>query len=1341
MNSNFYLSRKLTDTNRTYTEAELLDASKYIVVLAEPGAGKTELMGSLAHQLGVAVLTANVFRYLELDTQSSPLVLDAFDELAKIDKSGIHCLLANARKAKPTHVIISSRSSEWDSAATNTYKDYIGRLPLVVKLCEFDEAEQRAIFEHHVHGENFSAFQTEVARFDLAPLLPNPQFLKLFANAYVESDRHFKDKKSIFSQAIERLAKETNINVARPNPMLSVEKKVAFSSEVFTKLLLSGVEGVNTCEAIPDRMYPLLESLFSGNVESRGILATQLFKPGDGTDLHRPIHKIVTEYCAADYLTKRVMDPGDHLNLSKCLPIIAPNSTVRDELRGLLGWMAALGNKPIEEAAIKLDPYAVLANGDPSQLEHSSKRLLIARLIETEANDPYFRRGDFWRRFSVAGFFTKEVVNEIKPLLAKGNDGHLRDLILELLAGTPAIEHLSSELRQLALDPNERPYMRLVAARYLLEIANYDCRDDLMILIGEASHASLNIVAEAIEKLGPETFDRIEIYNFLRVCENLYPGYKDRVERTIGERFFIKRFIETLGLVTVEWLLDELTKDLVCKCGKKSYECDCRNGISKIVGTIMDRYFELTSAPSDPERVWQWVRNLNFHGHKSAEQSKAVDVLQKDDALRQGIIGHVFGKLTDRDHIFEIRHNVFGWHSHSGLHFRPHDDKFVVDLAFETDNVDLWASFMATHQYYRKKEERGPDSLRRHMREQAATKLPFMREWAMSRNESVQSHREKQKWNRRSRRMVKRHRRVEDANRLAKIEFIQDNRELVEKGLHFDSLVDFACQLLWEPEKIELQFGDDALVRNALRNCLKFLAPSIPDLPELAELQCTSQIQYSEIVLYAACLEIMRFKGSLESVDIRLLKALRTNIHGGGSAVSKEERDTLKAEVDRLIFPDRASAEEFLRQYLEPQLASAKCVHPELWLLSGDDVFSHLRSALSVEWLRHYSELAVGPLDTLFEIAAQHGDLDALKAIITERCEHILSKWPVLTNEQDVEQKRTFWYLRSFYYLNDTNEKIWEWLKADKNTALLLYGRSSRMSGSDNSYWPKFTSRKVEAILDAFIDKWAKVDLPSHWGTSSPVEEKAYRFLTQVIWSISSDDPDNAIPVLDRLLSNPRFADLHRDMKSIRASQIRKKALMDFEPPTPREIVDLLDRGEIVTVEGLRELLICELSDFQKDIDGGEFNIANLFYEKGERRDEQRCTEIIAGRLRLILEPKGITVTPEHQLKNANRSDFTATKMLGGRRRLLVTEVKGQWHRDLYTAAAAQLYGRYSIHPDAEQQGVFLVVWFGEDEKVGGIKKHGIQSSQQLKARIEEQMPPDIRRSIDVFVLDVSRGK
>jgi hypothetical protein len=205
--------------------------------------------------------------------------------------------------------------------------------------------------------------------------------------------------------------------------------------------------------------------------------------------------------------------------------------------------------------------------------------------------------------------------------------------------------------------------------------------------------------------------------------------------------------------------------------------------------------------------------------------------------------------------------------------------------------------------------------------------------------------------------------------------------------------------------------------------------------------------------------------------------------------------------------------------------------------LNSEEVFNHFRATLSIEWLRRFSELALDPLNTLFEIAAQYGNRNDLQEIISERCTEFMSAWPKQTEDEDIERKRTFWLVRAWYFLDDIPETYWNWLKADKDTVLLLYEQSGRMSPGTSS-WPKLTSSKVEAILDAFISQWPKVDLPNHWGSGSPKGENAYRFLTDVIWSINSDDPDDAIPVLERLLADLRFADLHNNLKSIHASQV-----------------------------------------------------------------------------------------------------------------------------------------------------------------------------------------------------------
>jgi hypothetical protein len=284
----------------------------------------------------------------------------------------------------------------------------------------------------------------------------------------------------------------------------------------------------------------------------------------------------------------------------------------------------------------------------------------------------------------------------------------------------------------------------------------------------------------------------------------------------------------------------------------------------------------------------------------------------------------------------------------------------------------------------------------------------------------------------------------------------------------------------------------------------------------------------------------------------------------------------------------------------------------------------------------------------------------------------------------------------------------------------------------------------VSAILLAFFHQWPKVPLPSSYGTSSPAGETAYRFLKGIIWSIGNDSPDEAVSALNTLLDTRLLADIHMPLKTIRADQLRRKALINFKPPNSMQVVDLLDNNAVVTVEGLRSLVLSELINYQKDIHDGEFNQANRFYTKNKegadiRLGEVPSCEIIAARLDGVLRRQSITISNEHQIKNKNRIDITAAKVISGERRLLVIEAKGQWHKDLYSAAKSQLADRYSKHTDAANQGIYLVIWFGANEKVANKKGHKITSASELKKSLEDTLPPELKGVINIFVLDVSR--
>ena len=1336
MSQDFYLPRTLVSDERTFTEQELMSASAYVVVLSEPGGGKSSLLKSLADQLEVECVTANLFSHMGAETKNGSLVIDAFDELAKIDHVGICRLLAYARKSDPRHVIISSRSSEWGASSTKAFEDALGRAPLVVRLEEFNETEQQAIFSYHVLGEDFTEFRDEVSRFDLESLLPNPQFLKLFADAYIESGRRFKDKNSIFSMAVERLAREVNTSVASKHNSYPVADKIYLAEEIFAKLLLSGSDGVTISEASETRIFPILNLVQSNNNSGIDILSTRLFKPGDHPDLHLPVHKVVAEYCAACYLVRRIGNAQDPITLSKCLSVIAPNGTVRDELRGLIGWMAALGSRDTQSAIIQLDPYAVLANGDPSQLHSSTRQLLIHKLREIEVIDPYFRRGDYGRNFSTAGFFSKDVIDEIRPILSAGEDGHLRNLILDLLVSNKEASYLEAELRSILLSTEESQSSRLLASKCLLSIPSLDHKENLSALISEGDQNSLRVASSIIKSLYLKPYNHEIVLDFLRKCAKLYPEGYEQHNRRIESRHFIKSFVANLNTEIVEQLLNNLTSSLVCTCNKKPYECSCRTGISKIAGLLLDNYFSSAPPPYDPVQVWQWVKNLNYYYQKSAQQSAAVKIMRENIELRQGLLTLVFAPLTDRETIINTKIHNFDFHSHSGLGLFQDDTQYLADLAFENDNPVLWATCIPFHRKRRAADERGSDPLRQRLRTQALKKPAFMRAWAIfsrAASDLEKLHGLPKNIKRRFSRGRRRQALIHKKNIL----YVRDNRDLIESGAHWACLMRFAELTLIHPEKINEEFGEEEIVRTALKNCLDFIAPSVPGLRKLAELSCSSRLSRPVQILHAACILIMTDKNSLDEVDPSLLISLRACINISYSAVDENARTALKQEIDRIIFADSYTPEAFLRQFVEPQLETPTCASPDLWLLHNDDAFSELKSKLSMEWLARFENLNPDTLGTIFDIAAKHGERSLLIEIIRNRTLDLMGKISETPDDPDTIFKCKFWFVREFYFIDCISYPQWHWLQADPDAIFNLCSRSDRYSHWSND-WPNLTALKTKAVLDAYIERWPTVELPDHWGSDSPNSERAYRHIRDLVWSFHSLDPEHALPLLMELIADPRFKDLHKDLSSIYSGQLKRRSLQNYEAPSPKQISDLLDFDSVATVEGLRQCIIDELYDLQGAINGGEFNSGARFFENGKHLKENPCTLIVAERLNLKLQPKGIIITPEHHLKNDKRSDFTATKLIDGKRRLLVTEVKGQWHKELYTAAKSQLHERYSKHPDAEHQGIFLVLWFGPNISVGGLKTSEIRSAEELKLSIQKSLPSNLHGLIDIFVLDLS---
>lgn len=1192
---------------------------------------------------------------------------------------------------------------------------------MIAHLVPLDESEQRQLFEHLHPDRSFDAFYSKIQQFDLHHLAGNPEFLRLFAGAYDEADGQLTSRAGVFILAIENLAKETNPDVTtRGAP--ARQARITWANEVFAKLLLSGMDGIAFGDIAEDDLHPQLETIGMGDDGPTSVLSTRLFRPGTATNQHEPVHRIVAEYGAAKYLVGRIENPSFRLTMTQCLALVAPNGTVRDDLRGLLGWMAALGSQTIQDAAITLDPYAVLSNGDPSRLTSISRINLIDALADLNVDDPYFRRSDKWRAFSVSGFFTGNVVHAVRPMLAAPADGHLRGLLLELLVGSPAVVALRAELEAILLDDNAYIVLRLHALFCLLGDSTYEPNEVLRSLVDIGNLNALRLASEIFIKMA-DAVPYDPLCRALEACASLYPT--DRFDRShvMGELYFIKRLVRELDLEITVRLLDQLTRTLRCTCGQERHRCHCRDGASKIVGLLLDNYFEHGRGPHDPDQVWDWVRNLHFHGQRGADRSPAVSALQADDTLRRALYKRAFLGLLSPGEIRDVLFDVVQYSGHSGLSLRDGDERWLIDLAYETENPSLWAVFAPIHRYNPAADFRGPDDLRRHCRSQARKKPVLMREWARM-NRAVKANWEERR-HRRYRfeaRRQKRKRRVAEANAA----FFRENRLAIEQGKNVRWTYNVARAYLIQPDMLpEVTHGlfDPEMM---LRRSIQTLTDRCPSVEAVGEGDERGWVQ----IFLAGAVAEFRATGTLATVAPNILRTIMLDSLGYNTFADGEQ-EAFRDELRQRVALPRREAETYARSSIEPSLSKA-AAHPDLHLLDREPALNHLRASLPLEWLRRFPDLPLETLETLFDMAAEHGNRQELLALIRKRC--------VALNEGMLphrnERQRGFWFLRDFWFAEEVDPIVWAYMERDRDTVLWLQHRRDR-GREEETIWATLSVAKIERILRTYITAWPVVLLPSSWGSDSPKEETAYRYLRDLVWQIGRDDPTVALPVVDRLLAEKVTTVCHNDLRSIRAD-LRRRSAMASMRPGPSEVAASLDAGLPVSVEQLRALVVEFLQQMQKDIRAGHNSIRDQFYDAGKRLNEIRAMARVSGWLEPRLAQYDVHDVVEHRLEDRNRCDITATRMVAGQARMVVIEGKGQWHRDLFAAASVQLADRYGMHPHADEQGIFLVIWYGAEVEVAGRTGHSFASAAELQTYIKATLPSELKGRIDVVVLDVS---
>ena len=294
--------------------------------------------------------------------------------------------------------------------------------------------------------------------------------------------------------------------------------------------------------------------------------------------------------------------------------------------------------------------------------------------------------------------------------------------------------------------------------------------------------------------------------------------------------------------------------------------------------------------------------------------------------------------------------------------------------------------------------------------------------------------------------------------------------------------------------------------------------------------------------------------------------------------------------------------------------------------------------------------------------------------------------------------------------------------------------------GFEKRTGPVLAPRTMAWVVRAFRGLWPNVSrMPgSSVGDMNPWD--ASEHITGIISRLGGETSDEAMTEL-RALRDAEPDDYTELLRTVSREQAQKRAEERYEPPDVTTLAAVLADNPPRTAADLQAVMLEELDVVQAKLRAHPVDWRRVFFhDDGRPRDEEACRDGVL--MMLGDHPSRIDCAPEGHLAEDKRADIMCT--IG--ELMLPIEIKGQWHRELWSAAAGQLAPRYATDWRAGGRGIYLVLWFGPGVGKGRNPKSPPQgtpkpaSAADLRNALVDVMALALRERIAVVVLDLIPG-
>ncbi len=1356
-----YIPRQLCWTDRggkehSICQNSLLSSFDYpLVILGEPGIGKTELMKDLGNSDNNEFIPATAFLRRPNDTiaANSLLIIDGLDEVAAMeDGDPLHNALKKLMACGCPPFIVSCRAAEWRGATARAdiEQDY-GQPPKELRLQPLSEEQAIQVLVNHTNQQKANEAIDSLNSNGLAALFENPLNLKFVAEVLTEQNSLPATKCELLDQAVATMSQEHSQHHRGCESAKHSKKEILRAAGCITAaLLITGK--VRVAKNWNDQETLSLQDI-SEWVDFRvaeAALGSRLFR----NDIHTnnepdhffsPLHRTVAEFLGASWIAHEIETKRHPEQVAqRLLGLLSVQGGFPASLRGLVAWLPKFSPERLGPKVINQDPYGVVRYGDSDFLSENQAGQIIDGLKRVALVDPYFIF-DWWEMKPLKGFAHMGLADDIRSIISGSDElPGLTVFLLKAIRGEQISKHLQDEIRAVLFDAERRVYERKAAGITLNNISDIDIdwASDLESLAELGDEESVRLVVELIDEIGVDTFSEQQIASSVAAHTGIL--HSNHNESLDYNYHYLSKLRSSIPINRIEAILDHLARTASTHRDADEWLNLPRRDegfrtASSFVGHLICRLVQHNISSIDPARFWNWIRVFWCDSIRSTgDYRSACELICKDDSLRREIQRlALFPPGGESEFSFRRMRLI---NICNDFELTSEDARIHLSELVGRNNPTEQERWRILVERFRESDDQPiPEKIRK-------IALPFAEGnpklvAVLNESRATPSLSEiSQKHNKRMRELEDESRKVQEATRTHYL-------------AHADNIRNGDYQWLFSPSKAYLgMFADletdcepserishwlgEEIKDAVLHGFEAVLSRSdLPTAKEIAEECANSRVNKFEFPMLAAAVERHLTSKSFDDLSAELILSLAILVECQLYTLN-QQYPSLKQELDAKLSSSFSDHKKYYQQEKFEIMLAAKMSHvPGLYRFTRDEIECPVSTQICLEWLERFPDIETSILNTLLDSALRADKTNQIQVRRT-LAEVATKRLDRPTENQD---KMDIW--QSIQFLTDFDTASERIPPITENNRDLLWKLTNRFYSRYDPDMPAVpvTVDQLKWIVKKFRRVWPNTRRPKGlmMGTTNPWD--ASELIEWSIDQIAKEAADTAASALVNLRDSADDGYTDKILSAIaRNHQVQIQSR--FSSPDLDEVKAVFCSQPPKSPTDVQSIILGELSALQWRLKGDHLNIVNNFYDdNGKPRVENDCRDQMLHAMGNL--PYEIKSPTEVRMPKNKRSDgaFIFGEFA------VPLETKGQWSKDVWTAAERQLDRYYCVAHNSQSKGIYVVFWFGVDAPKGKTIKlppsnyPEPKTPDEMCVTLQSLLPQSRTRDVAIVVLDVSK--